>query len=108
MTSIPKPRRKGKWSCRQEWLNPSSNLRRPRHRGIWRLLIEVEGLVADSIALAAFEGVAIVIEDFLERAFVNDGLVALETGALFAFPRLDGDGAGFPRRKRDQARSRRA
>lgn len=62
---------------------------------IRRFLVELVGLVADGVALAALHGVAVVVEDFLEGAFVNDGLVALEAGALFAFPRLDGDRAEF-------------
>ena len=40
-----------------------------------RFLVEVEGLVADGIAFAALQGMSVVVEDFLERALVNDGLV---------------------------------
>src|ERR1051326_4503769 len=36
---------------------------------------------------------AVVVEDLLERAFVDHGLIAFETKSFFAFERLDGDGA---------------
>lgn len=67
------------------------------------LLVKIVGFVADGVADAAFHAMAVVIKDFGEGAFVNDGLVVFEAGALFAFVGFDGDGAeliafdGLPR-----------
>ena len=55
------------------------------------LPIEVKSFITDSVAFAAFHGVAIVIEHLTKWAIVDDGLVALEAWALFAFPCLDGN-----------------
>src|SRR5882672_4199432 len=54
-----------------------------------RFLVELKGLVAHGVALAAFQTMAVVVEHFLERSFVDDGLVALEAIALLAFERFD-------------------
>ena len=60
---------------------------------VGRGLIEIEGLVADGVTPAAFEGVAVVVENLEERTLVDDSLVPLEARALLAFPSLDGDRA---------------
>src|SRR6266404_1915692 len=60
--------------------------------GVGSLAIDVVGLVADGIAPAAFHPVVIVVEHFLERAFVDHSLVALDTRSLFAFESFDRHG----------------
>src|SRR6266446_830837 len=57
------------------------------------LSIKLEALIAYSVAFAAFHPMAIVVEHFLERAEINDGLVPLEAGALLSLERLHGQGA---------------
>ncbi len=70
---------------------------------IRRLAVEIVSLVADRVTPAAFHPVVIVIQHFLERPFVNDRLVALETWPLFSLERFDRHGAeldsfhGLPR-----------
>src|SRR4029450_4196154 len=59
---------------------------------IGRLLIEIVSLVANSVTLAAFHSMIVVVEHFLEGAAINHRLIALEAFPLFAFKRLDSHG----------------
>src|SRR5688572_5702797 len=52
-------------------------------------------LVAHGVALAAFDAVVVIVEHFLERPLVNNGLVTLEARPLPAFKSFDGDGSKF-------------
>jgi len=63
--------------------------------GVRGLFIDVVSLGADGSADAAVEAVAVVIEDGFKGAFVNDGLIVIEAGAVFSFVGLDGDRAEF-------------
>lgn len=62
---------------------------------IGRLAIKIVGLVANGITHSAFHAVIVVVEHFLERATINDGLIALEARPLFALESLYRDGTKF-------------
>src|SRR5207249_2028746 len=52
---------------------------------IRRFLVEMVGLVANGVTLAALHPMVVVVEHFLERAAINYRLIALEAFALFSF-----------------------
>src|SRR5262249_13273874 len=62
---------------------------------IGRFFVEVVGLVANGVTLAAFHPMIVIIQNLLERPAINHSLIALEACALFSFKCLDGDRAEF-------------
>ena len=62
---------------------------------VGRLFVELIGLVADCVPDSTDQTMPVVIENFAKRSFVNNRLIAFETGALFSFECLHRDGAEF-------------
>src|SRR5262249_51492339 len=56
---------------------------------IWRLFVEIVGLIANCITLAALHVMIVVIEHFLERPAINHRLITLETCALLSLKSFD-------------------
>src|SRR5438552_3983435 len=62
---------------------------------IRRFVVEIVGLIANGVTLAALHSMIVVVEHFLEWPAINRGLVALKTFALLSFERLDRDRTKF-------------
>src|SRR5262245_23217835 len=77
-----------------EW-NVGNRIDKLKELAIGRFFVEVVGLVANGVTLAAFHPMIVIIQNLLERPAINHSLIALEACALFSFKCLDGDRAEF-------------
>ena len=59
------------------------------------IAVKLVSFVADSVTFSAFHGMAVIIEHFFERAFVNNRLLAVQGGALFTLEGFDGHAFEF-------------